>query len=58
MAAVYFCAAAVVDGIMDQNAATVVTYFGFLLWQLPVILQLLVPAKAVTLPKPQDPEPL
>ena len=40
MAAVYFCAGSMMDGIMDGSAATVVTYLGFLLWQLPLILAL------------------
>lgn len=37
MAAVFFCAGAMVDGLMDRSAAALVTYLGFLLWQLPLI---------------------
>lgn len=44
MTAVYFCAAAMMDGIADLKLSTIVTYCGFLLWQLPVILCLLVPS--------------
>lgn len=43
MSAVYFCAAAIMDGIADLSVSTIVTYSGFLLWQLPVILCLLSP---------------
>ncbi len=49
MAAVFFCAAAIFDGLMDFSLATAVSYGGFLLWQLPVIWSLLLPS---------DPEPV
>lgn len=43
--AMYFCAAAIMDGIADVSLATVATYLGLLLWQLPVIICLLAPAE-------------
>jgi len=46
MAAVYFCAGSMVDGLMDGSAATFVTYLGFALWQLPLICALSQPTKA------------
>lgn len=46
MGAVFFCAAAIMDGIMDLSPSTVITYGGFLLWQLPVIWDLLEPSVA------------
>ena len=44
MCAMYFCAAAIMDGIADISPATIITYLGLLLWQLPVIICLLSPA--------------
>ena len=44
MAAVFFCAAAMMDGIAAGSSATVISYAGFLLWQLPVVRNLLRPA--------------
>lgn len=49
MCAMYFCAAAIMDGIADLSFATIITYLGLLLWQLPVIICLLSPAE----PDPQ-----
>ena len=46
---VYFCACAMMEGIVDRTFSTIVTYCGFLLWQLPVIFSLLVPS---------DPDPV
>ncbi len=43
MNAVFFCAAAIMDGIIDLSPSTVITYAGFLLWQCPVIWDLLAP---------------
>lgn len=48
MASVYFCAAALMDGVADRSAATIITYLGLLLWQLPVI---------ICLSSPADPDP-
>lgn len=45
MLAVYFCAAAMMDGLMDLSPATVLTYAGLLLWQLPLIWDLLAPSE-------------
>lgn len=50
MAAVFFCAAAIMDGIMDLRPSTIITYGGFLLWQLPVIWDLLEPMDADPVP--------
>lgn len=44
MCAVFFCAGAMTDGFVDLSFSTVITYGGFLLWQLPVIWGLLLPA--------------
>ena len=43
MGAVFFCAGAMMDGFMDLSFSTVITYGGFLRWQLPVIWGLLLP---------------
>lgn len=51
MCAMYFCAAAIMDGIADVSPATIITYLGLLLWQLPVIICLLSPAGSD--PKPE-----
>jgi hypothetical protein len=45
MLSVYFCAAAIMDGVMDLSFATIVTYGGLLLWQLPLIWDLLAPSQ-------------
>ena len=50
MAAVFFCAAAMMDGIHTLSLSAIITYGGFLLWQLPVIWDLLTPS-------PPDPVP-
>lgn len=50
MLAVFFCAAAIMDGVMDLRPSTVIGYSGYLLWQLPVIW-------AVLLPSEPDPAP-
>ena len=55
MCATYFCAAAIMDGIADLSPATIITYLGLLLWQLPVIICLLTPAPPD--PKPEDAAP-
>ena len=57
MASVYFCAAALMDGIADRSAATIVTYLGLLLWQLPVIICLSLPAEPDPEETPQDEHP-
>ena len=44
MAAVFFCAAAMMDGIHALSLSAIITYGGFLLWQLPVIWDLLAPS--------------
>lgn len=49
LCAVYFSAAAMMDGMADLSLSTLVTYCGFLVWQLPVILCLSVP---------RDPDPV
>lgn len=54
MCAVYFCAAAIMDGIADMSLATIVTYLGLLLWQLPVIICLLAPAGPDPKPEPSE----
>lgn len=41
MAAVFFCTGSMMDGFMDGSPATVVTYLGFGLWQIPLIAALL-----------------
>lgn len=46
MAAVYFGAAAAMDGLVSRSYSTLITYCGFALWQLPVIAYLSVPRKA------------
>lgn len=43
LCAVYFSAAAMMDGMADLSFSTLVTYCGYLVWQLPVILCLSVP---------------
>lgn len=50
MGAVFFCAAAIMDGIMDLSLSTIITYGGFLLWQFPVIWDLLEPRDADPVP--------
>lgn len=51
MGAVFFCACAMMDGMMDLKFSTVITYGGFLLWQLPVIWNLLAPGAPDTAPQ-------
>lgn len=53
MAAVYFCAACIMDGVADLSLATVVTYCGFLLWHLPVVYCLSMPAGPDPKPEPE-----
>ncbi len=43
LAAEFFCAAALMDGIHSLSLSAIITYGGFLLWQLPVIWDLLTP---------------
>lgn len=50
MCAVYFCAGAMMEGIAEMGFSTIVTYCGFLLWQLPVLFYLPVPSKADPVP--------
>lgn len=45
MAAVYFCAIAVLEGIVRGSVSTAVIYCGFLLWQPPVIFCLSAPSE-------------
>ena len=40
MGAVFFCAAAMMDGVLDRSAGELTFYAGVLLWQLPVIWSL------------------
>ncbi len=56
MCAMYFCAAAIMDGIADVSFATIATYLGLLLWQLPVIICLLTPAPPDPKPEPEEDE--
>lgn len=57
MAAVFFCAAAMMDGIVDLSPSTVITYGGLLLWQLPVIWDLLAPSAPDPVPEPEQKKP-
>ena len=50
MGAVFFCAAAVAEGLMKLDLSTAILYGGFLLWQLPMIWDL-------TVPSAPDPKP-
>ena len=43
MGAVFFCAAALMDGILTLSLASIATFLGILLWQLPLIWDLLEP---------------
>ncbi len=46
MMAVYFCGAALADGICDRDYAAVVFYAGLLLWNLPSLKQLPIPSNS------------
>lgn len=52
LCAVYFSAAAMMDGMADLSLSTLVTYCGFLVWQLPVVLCLSVPRAPDPVPEP------
>lgn len=52
MAAVFFCAGGIADGLMDRKFSTAILCCGYLLWQLPVIWAMPVP----TQPDPQPPK--
>lgn len=54
---VYFSAAAMMDGMADLSLATIITYCGFMLWQMPVILCLSVPRSPDPVPEKQDKKP-
>lgn len=54
LCAVYFSAAAMMDGMADLSLATIITYCGFMLWQIPVILCLSVPRAPDPVPEKQD----
>lgn len=54
---VYFSAAAMMDGMADLSLATIITYCGFMLWQIPVILCLSVPRSPDPVPEKQGKKP-
>ena len=54
MGAVFFCAAAVPDGLMDFSLASALLYGGFLLWQLPALWDLSVPREPDAAETPKE----